>query len=209
MIPHGSCRADPAWLHRIFRRFGTHRQGTHHRFRVRTGTVVSKWSFSSSARAGVYWHIPAFVRVQKIDVRVTRAAVTGQEVLTADGVPIKASVVGSYAVAQADRAILGADDYPQRRLQRTPACTPCGCDSDDIRRFARATIRALCALEKRSPPRDCGRSVSICSRRRFAILTFPGELKKIFTQPVRKGSRLSKRLEGRQRHCGTWRTPRR
>jgi len=154
-------------------------------FEYERGLWFRKWSFSSSARAGVYWHIPAFVRVQKIDVRVTRAAVTGQEVLTADGVPIKASVVGSYAVAQADRAILGADDYPQRRLQRTPACTPCGCDSDDIRRFARATIRALCALEKRSPPRDCGRSVSICSRRRFAILTFPGELKKIFTQLVK------------------------
>jgi hypothetical protein len=51
------------------------------------------------------------LRVQKIDVRETPAAVTGQEVLTADGVPIKASVVGSYAVAEADRAILGPDDY--------------------------------------------------------------------------------------------------
>jgi hypothetical protein len=135
-------------------------------------------------------------------VRVTRAAVTGQEVLTADGVPIKASVVGSYAVAQADRAILGADDYPQRRLQRTPACTPCGCDSDDIRRFARATIRALCALEKRSPPRDCGRSVSTCRRWRFAIsrsLESSKRSSRRSSMRVRKGSRLSKRLEGHNR----------
>jgi hypothetical protein len=152
------------------------------------------------------------LRVQKIDVRETPAAVTGQEVLTADGVPIKASVVGSYAVAEADRAILGPDDYRSAVYSELQLARRAGCDSDEDRRFARATIRALWALERDSPPRDCGRSVSICRRRRFAIsrsLESSKRSSRRSSMRVRKGSRLSKRLEGRQRHCGTWRTPRR
>ena len=181
-------------------------------FEYERGLWFRKWSFSSSARAGVYWHIPAFVRVQKIDVRVTRAAVTGQEVLTADGVLIKASVVGSYAVAEAHRAILGADDYRSAvysEFQLALRAVVTQTKIDDL-------------LEQRSElsarlKRDRRRETA-AARYRFAAggdsrssrsLENSKRSSRSSSRRVRKGSRLSKRLEGRQRHCGTWRTPRR
>jgi len=140
------------------------------------------------------------LRVQKIDVRETPAAVTGQEVLTADGVPIKASVVGSYAVAEADRAILGPDDYRSAvysELQLALRAVVTQTKIDDL-------------LEQRSEfsarlKRDRRRETA-AARYRFAAggdsrssrsLENSKRSSRRSSRRVRKGSRLSKRLEGR------------
>ena len=152
------------------------------------------------------------LRVQKIDVRETPAAVTGQEVLTADGVPIKASVVGSYAVAEADRAILGPDDYrsavySEFQLALRAVVTQTKIDdlleqrSELSARLKRDRRRETAAARYRfTAGGDSRSSRSLENSKRSSRRS---------SRRVRKGSRLSKRLEGRQRHCGTWRTPRR
>jgi len=133
---------------------------------------------------GVYWHLPAFARIQKIDVRPTRVAVTGQEVLTADGVPIKGSVVGTYAIAAADRAVLATDDYRtavHTELQLALRAIVSETKIDDLlaqRGDLSARLKSIAAERLRA----IGIEVQDAAIR---DLTFPGELKKIFTQVVK------------------------
>lgn len=133
---------------------------------------------------GVYWHIPAFARIQKVDVRPTRMAVTGQEVLTADGVPIKASVVGTYAIADADRAVLAADDYRtavHTELQLALRGIVSDTRIDDLL-AQRADLSARLKAMASEKLRAIGIELQDAAIR---DLTFPGELKKIFTQVVK------------------------
>src|SRR5688500_12550843 len=60
---------------------------------------------------GLYRHLPRYTRIQKVDVRPTQLAVPGQEVLSADGVAVKASVAATYQIAAPERAILETGDF--------------------------------------------------------------------------------------------------
>jgi regulator of protease activity HflC (stomatin/prohibitin superfamily) len=133
---------------------------------------------------GVYWHVPALARIQKIDVRPTRLAVTGQEVLTADGVPIKGSVVGTYAVADPARAVLAADDYRgavHMELQLALRAIVSETKIDDLlaqRSDLSARLKGIAAEKMRATGIELQEAA-------IRDLTFPGELKKIFTQVVK------------------------
>jgi regulator of protease activity HflC (stomatin/prohibitin superfamily) len=133
---------------------------------------------------GVYWHIPAFARIQKIDVRPTRLAVTGQEVLTADGVPIKGSVVGTYAVADPDRAVLASDDY--RTAVHTELQLALRAIVSDTRIDDLLAQRADLSTRLKAIAAEKMRAIGIeLQEAAIRDLTFPGELKKIFTQVVK------------------------
>lgn len=153
-------------------------------FEYERGLLFRSGRFRRVLGPGAYWHIPAFARIQKVDVRPTRAAVTGQEVLTADGVPIKASVVGTYAITDPDRAVLAADDYRSAvhtELQLALRAIVSGTNIDDLlaqRGDLSARLKAIGAEKLRI----IGIELQDAAIR---DLTFPGELKKIFTQVVK------------------------
>jgi regulator of protease activity HflC (stomatin/prohibitin superfamily) len=60
---------------------------------------------------GLYRYLPRSTRIQKIDVRPTQVAVPGQEVLSADGVAVKASVAATYQLVAPERAVLDTSNY--------------------------------------------------------------------------------------------------
>ena len=134
--------------------------------------------------AGVYWHGLSSVRIDKLDVRPTRAAIAGQEVLTADGVAVKGSLVATYQVVEPERAVLASDDfrgavYSELQLALRVAVTELPVDQLlQQRAELPARLKAL-AHEK---VRAMGVELLDASVRDF---TFPGELKKIFTQVVK------------------------
>ena len=133
---------------------------------------------------GAYWYFPAFTTIQKVDVRPTRVSVAGQEVLSADGVAVKASLAAAYRIADPQRAILTTDDY------RTAVYT-------ELQLALRAVISETKVeelLEQRA--QMSGRLKTLASPPLEAIgielqdasirdLTLPGELKKIFSQVVK------------------------
>ena len=133
---------------------------------------------------GAYWYVPSLTRIQKVDVRPTRVAVAGQEVLSADGVAVKASVVATYKVADPQRAVLATDDF------RTAAYT-------ELQLALRAIIsehKVEDLLQQRSEFSTRLKALPAANLTAIGLelqdaalrdLTLPGELKKIFSQVVK------------------------
>jgi regulator of protease activity HflC (stomatin/prohibitin superfamily) len=148
------------------------------------GLKFTRGRFKGVVGPGQYWHYSAFTHIQKLDVRPSRVAVAGQEVLTADGVPVKASIVATVQVKDAERAVLSSDSYLvaiHTELQLALRAIVSGLPIDDLLR-RRAEVPAQ--LKTIAGPRleAIGVELQDASLR---DLTCPGELKKIFTQVVR------------------------
>ncbi len=60
---------------------------------------------------GRYWHRLGTTVIQRIDTRPSRVIVAGQEVLSADGVAIKASIAATVQITDVERAVMGSDNY--------------------------------------------------------------------------------------------------
>ena len=86
---------------------------------------------------GAYWHFPAVTRIHRVDIRPTRVAVAGQEVLSADGVAVKASLVATYKIADPQRAVLGTDDFRTAADPRHPV-------RGDLEQSFRSTRSRIC-----------------------------------------------------------------
>ncbi|MGH9331008.1 MAG: SPFH domain-containing protein, partial [Vicinamibacterales bacterium] len=59
--------------------------------------------------AGLYWYLRHYTTIRKLDVRPTQLAVSGQEVLSKDGVAVKASLSATYRIADARVAVLHSE----------------------------------------------------------------------------------------------------
>lgn len=67
--------------------------------------------FHALAGPGLYWFFPVFTRFVKIDMRPRFAVVSGQEMLSADGIAVKISAVMSYGVDDPVKAVNSSQDY--------------------------------------------------------------------------------------------------
>jgi regulator of protease activity HflC (stomatin/prohibitin superfamily) len=153
-------------------------------FEYERGLRFRRGRFDRVLDPGVYWSLPAFVRIQRVDVRPTRVAIAGQEVLSADGVAVKGSLMATYKVVAPDKALLASDDFRAAvysELQLALRAVISETRIDDLlqqRADMPARLKAI-ASEK---VRALGVELEDAAMR---DLTFPGELKKIFTQVVK------------------------
>ncbi len=153
-------------------------------FEYERGVRFRRGRFSRVLDPGVYWYLPAFTRIQKIDVRPARLAVAGQEVLSADGVAVKASVAATYRVADPQRAILSADDYRAAvysELQLALRAVVSDTKVEDL-----LQQRAGMSARLKTIPAAALEAIGIeLQDAAVRDLTLPGELKKIFSQVVK------------------------
>jgi len=153
-------------------------------FEYERGVRFRRGRFSGLLEPGVHWVGGILTRIQKVDVRPTRVAVANQEVLTADGVAVKGSLMATYQVTAPDRAILASDDfraavYSELQLALRQAISATGVEDLLQQRSAMpARLKAIAA----EPVALFGVELHDVSMR---DLTFPGELKKIFAQVVK------------------------
>jgi regulator of protease activity HflC (stomatin/prohibitin superfamily) len=153
-------------------------------FEYERGLRFSRGRFTRVLEPGVYWSLPALVRIQRVDVRPTRAVVAGQEVLSADGVAVKGSVMATYQVVEPQKAVLASDDfraavYSELQLALRAVISERGID-DLLQQRAEIPARLKAIAGERVRP--LGVELQDAALR---DLTFPGELKKIFTQVVK------------------------
>jgi len=132
----------------------------------------------------MYRHMPRYTRIQTVDVRPTQLAVPGQEVLSADGVAVKASVAATYQIAAPERAVLETGNYQAAIYV-------------ELQLALRGAIGGLAVEELLARRADLSASLKTAAAERLRLLgidlqdaalrdiTFPGELKKIFTQVVK------------------------
>ena len=153
-------------------------------FEYERGLKFTRGRFKGVLPPGEYWHSRAATQIHKVDVRPSRTAVAGQEVLTADGVAVKASLAATFHVADPERAILGAENYHvaiHTELQLALRAVATSLTIDQLLQ-QRADLPAR--LLEIAAPRllSIGVALDAASLR---DLTFPGELKKIFAQVVK------------------------
>lgn len=153
-------------------------------FEYERGLKFTRGRFKGVIGPGLYRHWAAITQIQKIDVRPSRVAIAGQEVLSADGVAVKASLVATFQVKDPERAVLGSDSYQvaiHTELQLALRAIASGLPIEDLLR-RRAEVPAQ--LKAIAAPRleAVGVELQDASLR---DLTFPGDLKKIFSQVVK------------------------
>jgi len=153
-------------------------------FEYERGLRFRRGRFTGVLEPGVHWTGFLSTRIQKVDVRPVRVAVPGQEVLTADGVAVKGSLMATYQVTAPDRAILALDDFRTAVYSELQLALRAVVSASPIEELLRqradmpARLKAV-AVEKL---RTFGVELQDVSMR---DLTFPGDLKKIFTQVVK------------------------
>lgn len=132
---------------------------------------------------GRYWHRPAVTSFQKVDQRAAFVSITGQEVLSSDGVTLKVSVAARYRVAEPAVAINEVQDYSgslylelQLALRKIIGGTPI----DELLE-ARQEIGARLLAETAAKAGELGIELLDVE---VKDVMFPGALKKIFTQVV-------------------------
>jgi regulator of protease activity HflC (stomatin/prohibitin superfamily) len=153
-------------------------------FEYERGVRFSRGRFTRVLEPGVYWSVPAFVRIQRVDVRPTRVAIAGQEVLSADGVAVKGSVMATYQVTEPQKAVLASDDFRAAvysEVQLALRTVVSETRIDDLLQ-QRAEIPGRLKAIAGDKTRALGVELQDAALR---DLTFPGELKKIFTQVVK------------------------
>jgi regulator of protease activity HflC (stomatin/prohibitin superfamily) len=153
-------------------------------FEYERGLKFSRGRFTGVLRPGLYWHYRWLTHIQRIDVRTTRVAVSGQEVLSADGVAVKSSVVAAFRIADPERAVLASDNYQMAVHAELQLALRAIAGSVPIDELLRSRAEIPARLKEIAAPRlqTIGIDLEDASLR---DLTFPGELKKIFTQVVK------------------------
>jgi regulator of protease activity HflC (stomatin/prohibitin superfamily) len=148
------------------------------------GLKFTRGRFKGVLGPGLYWHSKFLTNIRRVDIRPARVAVSGQEVLSADGVAVKASIAATVQVQDAERAILGSENYQaaiHTELQLALRTIVSNVAIEELLR-QRADIPAQ--LKAIAAPRLATIGIDLQDAA-LRDLTFPGELKKIFTQVVK------------------------
>jgi regulator of protease activity HflC (stomatin/prohibitin superfamily) len=132
---------------------------------------------------GRYRHLSS-TTLRKVDVRETLLAVNTQEVLSKDGVAVKASLSASYRIVDVRAAVLGVTDYASALYTELQQALRIAVSSADVEAMLanRADLGEQILRDVRLGAGRIGLDVE-----RVAVrdLTLPGELKKIFAQTVK------------------------
>jgi regulator of protease activity HflC (stomatin/prohibitin superfamily) len=153
-------------------------------FEYERGLKFRRGHFRGVVGPGQYWHSRFSTRIDRVDVRPSRVAVSGQEVLSADGVAVKTSIAATVRVKDPERAVLGSDNYQaaiHSELQLALRSIVSGQPIDELLR-RRAEVQGQ--LKELAAPALSAIGIEL-EDAALRDLTFPGELKKIFTQVVK------------------------
>lgn len=153
-------------------------------YEYQRGLRFRRGRFDRVIEPGLYRYLPRYTRIERLDVRPTQVTVPGQEVLSADGVAVKASVTAVYRIVAPELVFLRADNYQTAVYA-------------ELQLALRAAIGALPVEELLARRADISSTLKAAAAERLQGLglelqdaalrdiTFPGELKKIFTQVVK------------------------
>ena len=147
------------------------------------GLHYERGRFTGVLEPGQYRAWSATTTIRKIDVRPKVTSVSGQEVLSADGVAVKVSVAARYRVVDPALAVNGVENYEialytalQLALRSAIAASPI-----DALLQARSTLGK--EISEQASPAATAAGLELLAAD-LKDLTLPGELKKIFTQVV-------------------------
>lgn len=159
-------------------------------FRIRVTTVFeyekglkySHGKFKQVLEAGTHWYLGYFTTITKVDTRTKFVSITGQEILSADGVTLKISLIAEYEMQDVNIAVnkLG-NPYEEALyavLQLALRELISSAKIDDILEKRSSFSEQLMTIAAKRVE-ELGLKLKLVN---IKDIMFPGELKKIFAQ---------------------------
>jgi len=153
-------------------------------FEYERGLRFERGTLRDELEAGRYWYFRGRTTIRTFDLRSSQVAVNGQEILSKDGVAVKVSLSAVYRVTNARTAVMSASDYAATLYTELQQGLRIAVSSSDI--------EALLANRAEIGPQILTQCQPAAERLGLVLeqvavrdLTFPGELKKLFTQVVK------------------------
>ncbi len=147
------------------------------------GLKYNKGKFESVLEPGQYWHIPFHTIIHKVDIRPMFISITGQEVLSSDGVTLRVSMAANYEITNPETAINKVQSYYntlylelQLALREIIGATDIDTVLDSRDELSKKLIEMI---EPKAS--DIGLKLISVS---IKDIMFPGKLKEIFAQVV-------------------------
>lgn len=153
-------------------------------FEYERGLKFTKGRLAGVLGPGQYWHLAGTTMIQRIDTRPSRVIVGGQEVLSGDGVALKASLTATVQITDVQKAVLGSDNYHAAIHTELQLALRALASSLPIEELLQKRQEIPAALKKAAAPPLAAIGIDLVDAS-LRDLTFPGELKKIFAQVVR------------------------
>jgi regulator of protease activity HflC (stomatin/prohibitin superfamily) len=153
-------------------------------FEYERGLRFVRGKLAGELGSGLYRYLRPYTTIVKVDTRLVQLAVNGQEVLSRDGVAVKASLSASYQVIDVRAATFNSDSYVGAlyiELQQALRTTVSATDIETLLESRAQFGPAMLELCQPAAGKLGLRLESIAIR----DLTLPGELKKIFAQVVK------------------------
>jgi regulator of protease activity HflC (stomatin/prohibitin superfamily) len=147
------------------------------------GLKYVKGNFKAVIGPGQYWYIPFFVVIQKIDVRPRFVSITGQEVLSSDGVTLKVSLAANYEISDPNVAINKSQSFQEAlylELQLALRTIIGSAEIDTVLNSRDELSKKLTEMTE-TKARDLGLRLISAN---LKDIMFPGKLKEIFAQVV-------------------------
>ena len=82
-------------------------------FEYEKGLKYNKGKYVKILEPGQYWYLTCFNSISKVDIRPTYISISGQEVLSSDGVTLKISLAANYEITDPSIAINKVQNYAQ------------------------------------------------------------------------------------------------
>lgn len=147
------------------------------------GLKYAKGKFRSILEPGQYWYMPFFTIIQKIDIRPRFVSITGQEVLSSDGVTLKVSLAANFEIVDPNIAINKVTSFQEAlylELQLALREIIGGVDIDTVLSGRNDLSKRLTEITE-TKATDIGlKLISV----NLKDIMFPGKLKEIFAQVV-------------------------
>lgn len=142
-----------------------------------------KGKFDSILEPGQYWYLPAFALIQKIDSRPRFVSISGQELLSADGVTLKLSLAANYRIADPNIAVNQVQNYEEALYLELQLAIRDIVGSADIDTVLTTRDELSARLLEICQPKAKLIGLELASVNIKDIM-FPGKLKEIFAQVV-------------------------
>lgn len=147
------------------------------------GLKYVKGQFKTTMNAGQYWYMPFFTVIQKLDVRPRFVSITGQEVLSSDGVTLKVSLAANFEIVDADAAINRVQSFQEALYLELQLALREIIGSADIDTVLNSRNELAKKLMDLTEPKVKDLGLKLLSVNLKDIM-FPGKLKEIFAQVV-------------------------
>lgn len=153
-------------------------------FEYQRGLRYSKGRYSATVPPGQYWIFPTFISIVPVDVRPEFITITGQDVLSADGVTLKVSLAAEFEVADPHIALnRNANFRTSLYLTLQMALREIvGKEKIDDLMQNRSAIGAKLMEMAQAKSAELGLKLKLAD---VKDIMFPGEMKKAFSQVVK------------------------